>query len=963
MRVPDRASGIWVKENHVHSDTLSSVFECPSCREPLSSIAVDERDGRLQTGALECAKCHVSVPVLHGFPVFHEQLLGGEDPEDELRRLDERLFGSRREYESFLRAKRRRPSIDLYAAFRPFNESTRAIDPMIDFLRERLRPGDILLDLWCRTGWTGELLSSTFPEQHVVSVWESGSDVLGYRGFGYWLDEAHRRPNWDLVFHNPDDPLPFRDDAFAVVHGLDTIHRYRHQPLIPDCLRVCRADGVLVFPHIHLTNSEPEPFFERGEIQLHGTHWKKYFDQALEGTGRQSFVMSEKRLFEEVAGTLLSDEPDMEHYNACLVVAPEGNDGRSLAESEPAFDPDAYVIINPLLDVDLSTGVAEVETTGMLAGVRDLLDRHPMYGDRLDRYFPMTLERVDREILYHALRLKTVGEIAEILGLEATEIHRRLRALEKTDFVRLQAVSFSMAQLQQYYATQRVIPHESETTLGHLFRSAVDLSGEAPFLVWAEDGSVFSYEDTDTIVRKVAAFFASKGVGEGDRVLIHAVSHPEFFFAFWGAVLLGATAVPIDPGLSGDRMAHVLGDLRPRIAVLMHEVDGVECPAFAMSAEEDEAPYPSFFEGVADEPEMEDLPTTRPDQPAAILFTSGSTGTPKGVVLSHAGLFRSSELIDRVYAWRDSDRFFASGTPHTMSGLRNTCITPLHAGASVVLAPTDRGPLGILETCVEHEVTLLNTTPAFLAYCVQLKDKIRDFGDHRIRAVLCTGSALHAGLQSDFESVMGCPIRDYYGLTETSGACIFVPEEETKEPGIGRPIGAITAILDENGNEAEEGELAIYSDALALGYMTSEGYEPNPRVRGGYFHTGDLARRNDEGCIVLLGRQDGMLIDRGGENIYPAEIERALDRIEGVLACHATSHENGGFDHLAAIVVRDRDVVGDREGWTDAIREGLRGVLAPAHVPSILIEVDEVPVGTSGKWDPESVRNILENHR
>jgi len=903
------------------------------------------------------------VPVLHGFPIFCEQILGGDDPTSALRALDGRLFGTRLEFEAFLRAKRRRPSIDLYAAFRPFNESTRAVDPMVDFLSAHLRPGDVILDLWCRTGWTGELLSSTFPEQRILSVWESSSDILGCRGFRYWLDEGRRRNNWDLIFHDPNEPLPFRDDAFAIVHGLDTIHRYRHRPLISDCLRVCRRDGVLVFPHIHLTNSEPDPFFERGEAQLHGTHWRGYFESVLAGTKRQAFVMSEKRLFVEHAGTPLVDEAAMAHYNACLVVAPEGNDGHILATQEvPTEDPDAFVILNPLVDVDFCDGVARVESKGMLSGVQELLDRHPVYGDRLDSHFPMQLDREDRLILYHALRLETVGRISQLLEKDLSEISGRLCLLEATELVRVQSVSFAMAQLQQYYATQRVIPHPSETTLVHLFRSAVELSAEEPFLIWSEDDSVFGYEDTDAIARKVASFFGAQGVVPGDRVLIHAASHPEFCFAFWGAVLIGATAVPVDPAMSGERIRHVLEDLRPRVAVLTSSLEGLECPVFSMSAEMPTTPYPSFAEAVADQPEATELPDVRPDQAAVILFTSGSTGKPKGVVLSHAGLYRSSELIDRVYGWRDRDRFFTSGTPHTMSGLRNTCITPLHSGASVVLGSTDQGPLKILEMCVGQGVTLLNTTPAFLAYCVQLASKIRDLGTHRIRAVLSTGAALHARLKRDFERLAGCPVRDYYGLTETSGACIFAPEGDTKEPGIGRPIGAITAILDDGGNEVEEGELAIYSDNLALGYMTSAGWEPNPHVRDGFFHTGDLVRRNEEGCLTLLGRRDGMMIDRGGENIYPAEIERTLDGIDGVLSCHATSHHDGTSEQLAAIVIRDRTVVGDHSDWVDAIRSNLRDALATAHVPTILVEVDEVPMGASGKWDPECVKRILESH-
>src|SRR5207244_10025301 len=128
-----------------------------------------------------------------------------------------------------------------------------------------------------------EYMSSEFSEHQVISVWEAFSGLLGLKGFAHWLCAEKRRDNLDIIFHSPNNPLPFRDQTFTIVYGLDTLHRYRHIPLIPECLRVVNPRGVIVFPHNHLTNSQPVPYFDRGEEQMHGKEYEEYFGRLLKG--------------------------------------------------------------------------------------------------------------------------------------------------------------------------------------------------------------------------------------------------------------------------------------------------------------------------------------------------------------------------------------------------------------------------------------------------------------------------------------------------------------------------------------------------------------------------------------------------------------------------------------------------------------------------------------------------------
>ncbi len=173
----------------------------------------------------------------------------------------------------------------------PFNESTRSIEPFIEIFKNDLLPGDIILNLWCRTGYTGEYLASHFPEQTVISAWEGNTDVLGFKGFSFWLKESQRLPNHKVIFFDPCKKFPFKDNSVKLVHGLDTLHRYPFDNIMDESLRILQKEGSLIFPHIHLTNSEPVPYFDRGERQIHGTQYEADLSEKLKGTNLKPFIL------------------------------------------------------------------------------------------------------------------------------------------------------------------------------------------------------------------------------------------------------------------------------------------------------------------------------------------------------------------------------------------------------------------------------------------------------------------------------------------------------------------------------------------------------------------------------------------------------------------------------------------------------------------------------------------------
>jgi len=956
-------------------------YACPSCRVALERHAADTRDGRIERGALACPRCGVAAPVLAGFPLFGESFLFDGPPSPEwLRDREATLFGDPARYARFLEAKRRRPGYDSYAYFRPFNESTRALFPFVDAIRETLAPGDRILDTWCRTGWTGEMLAALFPEQQIVSLWEGDSNVLGYKGFRYWLGLRDRAPNLEIVFAHAEQPLPFATDYFAALHGLDSLHRYAHQPFLGECLRVTRDDGVLVFPHNHLTNSEPEPYFERGCIQYHGTFWRDVLDRALEGSGRRAFVMPEVPLF--AAGrdpVRIEDQSDTEHYNALILLAPAAWEGREVAAPDlRSREPGAYVVVNPMFDVDLSTGAVRVDPDGLGESVKYMMSRHPIYEELYADVSDLRVSSLGCRLLYWAERGATVQQMTERVHASSEDVLAELGALQARDLVQVLAISPGMMRLQHFYGRQEaLVPHH----FGQLWADVATRYGERPLIVVDEDGSEFGVEEAEALMAGIAGLLASHGIARGDRVLVVADNHPELLLLLWTAWRLGVAVAPLDPQLP----AALVRELSDRVGAKLvfcdrdreASVEGLSLPRVVFDVLDEgedaevEAGEHDFVDAV--EPHLDeevDWPELDPDDLAVILFTSGSTGRPKGVRLSQGSLFRTGRLMADLYDWSEEDVLLSLGGFYVMSGLRNPCVGALQGGATLLMAgERQRGQaIAVAELCRRWSVTVVSAVPALLSQLEAQRERLRGNPLRKVRLVLSTGAGLNEQVAADVEKHFDLQVRNYYGLTETGGVCTAVAPGDEGEAGqrlgvgvIGRPAGAVVEIVDEHGErvpEGGEGEIRVHGANVMQGYL-GEPELTERTLRRGWLHTGDLGRRRGDGHIELVGRRDQRIKDRRGEIVYPEEVEQLLEVQDEVVEAAVAGYETGaGEQRLAAFVV-PRDAGADETELVAALRQRIAETAGRSKLPARIIVLPELPHGPSGKVQK---RKLLEDH-
>jgi acyl-coenzyme A synthetase/AMP-(fatty) acid ligase/SAM-dependent methyltransferase len=929
-------------------------FACPACYGSLKPYGA----GADEYGWLTCDACKLAYPVLGGFVHFGEALPAGETPDIAgLRALEREIAGDPQAYSRFVEQASRRPSYEPYAAFAPFNEATRALYPLIPALRRHLEPGGLIVDVWCRTGWTGALLAGLFPQQHVISLWEGSGGVLGYAGYRHWLGEEARPANWSIAFADPRRGLPFAAASVALLHAADSLHRFDLESLLGECLRVTSEEGALVFPHVHLANGEPDPFFDRGGTIRHGNAYRRWLEDRLKPGRRSGYVLSERALFDRVDSRPLTDESGTPDYNALIAILSDRHGPYEIARTRREYHGGDRLILNPLVAVDPVQGKAAYDPTAFAGRADYLLQRHPVYAERLAACLPTVLQESDLRLLYWARIAPelSLDELGARAGLAAPLLAETVRRLDAQETIHAAPVNAAGARLQRFYSTRQHALPLGEQQFATLWRDAHKRFGARP-LLQTEDGSMFSIAEAEEILSRLVALLREKGVGAERPLVILSTGGAEAILAIWAAWLLGAPVAPLDPALPAALLGETIRRLKP--ALILADISlRQSLPAAAsvlyLGAETTDPTATSLADELGNHDAVAIDTLTAPDESAiaAILFTSGSTGRPKGVLLSQGSLRRSAQTIADGLGWQEGDVLLSPGGLHTMSGLRNPCVAALAAGATVVLPDPRRlaHPGTLAEICRQWQVTVLAAVPALIT-TVAAAAKTAALRFAPLRQVAVTGSMLSRALQAEGEAAFGASIQVYYGLTETGGVCLLVPPGTAREDDgdVGTPAGALLRIVDEAGQylmPGAVGELQIYSANLTPGYLDDPSRSTALFDRG-WLRSGDMARWSSEGHAILCGRKDEQIKNRYGEIVQPAAIEALLCRRDDVAEAVVTGISDGANMKIFAFVVPKRD--GGTQ-WLAALQAETLRTFGPQQTPDRFVEKVALPRLSSGK--------------
>ena len=454
-----------------------------------------------------------------------------------------------------------------------------------------------------------------------------------------------------------------------------------------------------------------------------------------------------------------------------------------------------------------------------------------------------------------------------------------------------------------------------------------------------------TYAQFDDLASRAAGRMAELGIGTGDRVGLMLPNVLEFPVLMYGALRLGATVVPMNPLLKGREIQHYSTDSGMSL-LWAHPIVADEDLGEVGEGVRVERVGADTLAGLAAASPAgavarDDLDT------AVILYTSGTTGTPKGAELTHGGLNRNQEIcrIDLMKV-TEADVIMGCLPLFHVFGLTCGLNMAVGAGASLVLIPRF-DPAAVLEAIGRDEVTVFEGVPTMYTALAHLPEA-RPEAVKSLRVCVSGGAALPGEILRSFEAAYDAKIIEGYGLSETSPVASFNRLDNAKVGSIGTPIpGVEFKLVDDSDNEVAPGEIG---EIAIRGHNVMKGYWNRPEatadaIKDDWFHTGDMARVDEDGFYFIVDRKKELII-RGGFNVYPREIEEVIYEHPAVreAAVIGIPHPTHGEEIGAALALKP-----GAEVTADEIREYVKSRVAPYKYPREVWFVDELPKGATGK--------------
>ncbi|HUO70479.1 MAG TPA: long-chain fatty acid--CoA ligase [Solirubrobacteraceae bacterium] len=463
------------------------------------------------------------------------------------------------------------------------------------------------------------------------------------------------------------------------------------------------------------------------------------------------------------------------------------------------------------------------------------------------------------------------------------------------------------------------------------------------------DDHVITYEMLNEGAARVAGLLKQRGVAPGDRVGIMLPNVPYFVTVYYGILRAGGVVVPMNVLFKRREVRFYLADSQAKQLFVWHDFAESGQAGAAEAGTEVITVAPGEFERLlATAPrEVADAPRD-PSDTAVILYTSGTTGTPKGAELTHDNMLENclrggTNLIDV------SEQDVVLGALPLFHSFGQTCCmnAGIREGACMTLMPRFDAEKA-LEIVERDKVTILDGVPTMFHALLNHPEREK-YDVSSVRVCCSGGSAMPVEVMRGFERAFGCVILEGYGLSETSPVASFNHVDRERKPGsIGTPIhGVEMKVVDDQDNELPPGEVG---EIVIRGHNVMKGYHNRPdataeAMKGGWFHTGDLARVDEDGYFFIVDRKKDMII-RGGYNVYPREIEEVLYEHPAVLeaAIIGVPDASLGEEIAACVVLRP-----GADPSTDDIRNFVKDRVAAYKYPRHIWFTDELPKGATGK--------------
>lgn len=480
------------------------------------------------------------------------------------------------------------------------------------------------------------------------------------------------------------------------------------------------------------------------------------------------------------------------------------------------------------------------------------------------------------------------------------------------------------------------------------------------------DGDVWTYDDVNRRVTRLVRALQGAGIVPGDRVAVMAVDSPEYVEVVLACMKLGATYVALNFRLAPNEVRNVLSASEAKVIFLSGRYEDIVDGCFPevgrhlatrVAFDTSVAGLPTYEDFLASGPDGGEIEScTTDDDILSISFTSGTTGTPKGVMQSQRMIKAITQSGALELSIRPGD-VLMSGAPLFHAGGMGHVLYGVSRGGGSVILPQWDVDLGLrwLQSGLVRQAMLV---PSMIIQLLE-HPRLHDTDYAALRSIMYGGAPMPTTIIRQMVEVFDCDLHNGFGAgTEAGGQLVLRPEdhrralagEEWLLGAIGKPaFGCDVKLLDPNGIEVpdgEVGEIASRGDTVMSGYLGQP--ERTARtVRNGWFHGGDLAWKDKEGYLHLSGRADDMLV-RGGENVYPVEIEDVVGDHPAVSAIAIVGEPD---DHLGQVVTAVVTLKDGHDGvlTVEQVREHCAGRLASYKLPTRVVVVDELPLNASGK--------------
>lgn len=485
--------------------------------------------------------------------------------------------------------------------------------------------------------------------------------------------------------------------------------------------------------------------------------------------------------------------------------------------------------------------------------------------------------------------------------------------------------------------------------------------------LWFGDRT-WTYAAFDDDSSRIAAALASEGVRAGDRVALFMPNCPELLLGYFACFKLGAINVPLNYRYRSEE-AHYAIQHSGSTTLLVHQTlihEAAPLPLNALGVTRcflaGEGPCPTGFRPFADLLRGPARVTPSPfdeQQPAAILYTSGTTARPKGVTYTHGTLGHNCVIMVETFAFQADDVHLVSTSAGHAAAFTGQVLPALYTGATSVLTHLP-SPEQVLQEIQRRRITRVQMLPASLADLVEHLERHPASDLSSWRCCTSGGDVVPLELHHRFRKVNGFDITELFGMTEVL-SCITNPPFGTKKLGsIGWPAAQTRCrVVDQQDQDlptGQTGELLVQSPAMLVGYWNNP-MATAETLRGGWMHTGDLARCDDDGCFWFVGRKKEIII-RGGSNISPLEVEEVLDEHPAVhLSCVVGKPDPHYGEIVVAFVELRADA--DTKPTEEHLRQFVAQHLAAYKVPERITLMDTLPLNSTGKVDRKKLHALV----